>query len=201
MIQGNNNQWLQEAKKTPVTSVVIAICVVVYALSYLGAFGTIEQVLGIRGLDELRITHEWWRLLGPAFIHFGVMHIVFNLLWWWILGSQLERIFGSVGLGIIFVVSAVASNTAQLTFHGPNFGGLSGVVYALFGFVWWIGFLRPQWGIGLPNNLIVFMLAWLVLGYTEILWVDMANEAHLFGLISGCVLALATHQLATMRGK
>lgn len=198
-MQSGNSQWLNEAKKTPVTSIVIALCLLVYALSYLGALNEIRSIIGIRSLQELAQTHQWWRLLGPVFIHFGVMHIVFNLLWWWILGSQLERTFGKLALGIIFLVSALASNIAQLVIHGPNFGGLSGVVYALFGFVWWIGFLRPQWGIGLPNNLIFFMLAWLVVGYLDILWVNMANEAHLFGLISGCLLALASHQLAGLK--
>ncbi|MBF7073373.1 rhomboid family intramembrane serine protease [Glaciecola sp. MH2013] len=197
-MRGNTNNWINTAKKTPLTSLVLVACVLVYCLSYLGAFDAIRSAIGIRSLGELSQTHQWWRLLGPVLIHFSVMHIVFNLIWWWILGSQLERIFGTVTLSIIFVVSALASNIAQLVVHGPNFGGLNGVVYALFGFVWWIGFLRPQWGIGLPNNLIIFMLAWLALGYLDILWVNMANEAHLFGLISGCVMALISHQIASL---
>jgi GlpG protein len=52
---------------------------------------------------------------------------------------------------------------------------------------------------GLPNNLVYFLLGWLALGYFDVLWVNMANEAHLFGLISGCLMALATHQLAGNR--
>jgi GlpG protein len=46
---------------------------------------------------------------------------------------------------------------------------------------------------------VYFLLGWLVLGYFDVLWVNMANEAHLFGLISGCLMALATHQLAGNR--
>lgn len=188
--------WIQDLKSTPFMSLVLFICLGVFLLSYLGAFNYILQALTIRSLDELAQSNQWWRLFTPAFIHFGVIHIVFNLIWWWVLGSQLERSFGSISLAVIFAIAAISSNVAQLLVSGPNFGGLSGVVYALFGYVWWIGWLRPSWGIGLPNSLVYFLLAWLALGYLEILWVNMANEAHLFGLISGCLMALATHQLA-----
>jgi len=188
--------WMQDLKSTPFMSLVLFICLGVFLLSYLGAFNYILQALTIRSLDELAQTNQWWRIFTPAFIHFSVIHIVFNLIWWWLLGSQLERSFGSVSLAVIFAIAAISSNVAQLLVSGPNFGGLSGVVYALFGYVWWIGWLRPSWGIGLPNSLIYFLLAWLALGYLEVLWVNMANEAHLFGLISGCLMALATHQLA-----
>lgn len=191
--------WVQDLKSTPFMSLVLFICLGVFLLSYLGAFSYIQQALTIRSLDELVQTNQWWRIFTPAFIHFGVIHIVFNLIWWWVLGSQLERSFGSVSLAVIFAIAAISSNIAQLLVSGPNFGGLSGVVYALFGYVWWIGWLRPSWGIGLPNSLVYFLLAWLALGYLDVLWVNMANEAHLFGLISGCLMALATHQLAGRR--
>ncbi len=196
---GGTPPWLAIAKQTPFTSIILALCALVYIFSYFGASQPIEQAVIIRPLGVLMQTHEWWRLIGPVFLHFSVLHIVFNLLWWWVLGTQLERMFGTTSLVIMFLVSGVASNLAQLLVSGPNFGGLSGVVYALFGFVWWIGWLRPQWGIGLPRNLVLFLLAWLVLGYADILWVNMANEAHLFGLISGCLMALASHQIAGIK--
>lgn len=90
---------------------------------------------------------------------------------------------------LIFLVSAVFSNLAQALVSGPNFGGLSGVVYALLGFVWWAGWLKPSWGFALPKAVVGFMLVWLVLGYADILWVSMANTAHTVGLVSGCLMA------------
>lgn len=146
-------------------------------------------------ISVLSQNHEWWRLLGPAFIHFSVLHIVFNLLWWGSLGAKIERVLGVSMLLIVFVVSAIVSNVAQAMFTAPVqgnlllFGGLSGVVYAVMGFVWWLGWLRPSWGLSLPNSIVGFMLVWLVLGYADILWVNMANAAHTAGLISGCLLA------------
>jgi GlpG protein len=75
---------------------------------------------------------------------------------------------------------------------GANFGGLSGVVYALVGFVWWFGYLAPEQGLSLAKPIVAFLLFWLVLGFVDLLPVNLANTAHLLGLISGCLLALFT---------
>jgi GlpG protein len=172
----------------PFTSVILVICVVVYALANLG----VKQpyaFLQIQPFSMLYANFQWWRVFGPALIHFSFLHIAFNLMWWWMLGKQIEGKFGSSSLVGLFVFSAVLSNIAQLWVSGPNFGGLSGVVYALVGCVWWLGWLRPSWGIGLPKPMIGFLLVWLAIGYADILWVSMANTAHTVGLISGCLFA------------
>ena len=186
---------IADAVKAPFTSVVFILCVAVYLLSLFGLFAPIAQHLLMQPFSILSQNHEWWRLLGPAFIHFSALHIIFNLLWWGMLGANIERTLGMSMLLIVFLVSATISNAAQALFSDPVqgnlflFGGLSGVVYAVMGFVWWLGWLRPSWGLSLPNSIVGFMLVWLVLGYADILWVNMANAAHTAGLISGCLLA------------
>lgn len=186
---------ITDAVKAPFTSVVFILCVAVYLLSLFGLFAPIAQHLLMQPFSILSQNHEWWRLLGPAFIHFSALHIIFNLLWWGMLGAKIERTLGMSMLLIVFLVSATISNAAQALFSDPVqgnlflFGGLSGVVYAVMGFVWWLGWLRPSWGLSLPNSIVGFMLVWLVLGYADILWVNMANAAHTAGLISGCLLA------------
>lgn len=179
----------------PFTSIILVICVAVYVLSLLGLFNPIAQHLLMQPLSILASNHEWWRLLGPAFIHFSALHIIFNLLWWWMLGAKIETTLGKSMLFMVFFISAIVSNVAQAMFSQPVqghlllFGGLSGVVYAVMGFVWWLGWLKPQWGLALPKSIVGFMLVWLVLGFADILWVNMANAAHTAGLITGCLLA------------
>lgn len=186
---------IADAVRAPFTSVVFVMCAVIYLLSLFGLFASIAQHLLMQPFSILSQNHEWWRLLGPAFIHFSALHIIFNLLWWGMLGAKIERTLGMSMLFIVFLVSATISNAAQALFSDPVqgnfflFGGLSGVVYAVMGFVWWLGWLRPSWGLSLPNSIVGFMLVWLVLGYADILWVSMANAAHTAGLISGCLLA------------
>lgn len=184
---------LYEFKRTPFTFIVLALCSLVFIVSFLGYLPLMGALLEIRPLGELLQTHQWWRLVGPNFLHFSFMHIAFNLVWWWMLGRQLEISFGTSAIIIFFFIASLFANVSQLIVSGPNFGGLSGIVYALVGFVWWIGFLRPTWLISLPNNVIYFLLGWLIIGYFEILWVNMANEAHTFGLMSGCLMALIIH--------
>ncbi|MEX1222482.1 MAG: rhomboid family intramembrane serine protease [Idiomarina sp.] len=128
-----------------------------------------------------------WRFVTPVLLHFSLMHFVFNLFWWWYLGGRIELAIGWPVLVALFIGSAVVSNLAQLYSTGPYFGGLSGVVYALFGFCAVLSFNKPRHPLYLPPGLLVFMIGWLLLGYTDLLWVAVANEAHLAGLISGLV--------------
>ncbi|MFT4993280.1 MAG: GlpG protein [Paraglaciecola sp.] len=177
-----------ELLQTPFTSGILIICLVVYALANVGVTLPYD-LLHIQPLSSLYENFQWWRIVGPALIHFSFLHIAFNLMWWWMLGKQIESKFGLSSLLALFVFSAILSNIGQLLISGPNFGGLSGVVYALVGCVWWLGWLRPAWGLALPKPVIGFLLIWLVIGYADILWVSMANTAHTVGLFSGCFFA------------
>lgn len=153
-------------------------------------------------LSSLRISNYYnaypiaqpWRFLTPVLLHFSLMHLVFNVFWWWYLGGRLERYLGTSWLLALLLFSGITANIAQYAVSGPNFGGLSGVVYGLLGFCWFYSFGRrtPLW---LPPGLIVFMVGWLILGYTGVLWVNIANEAHLAGLLSGCVAGLVVRLL------
>ena len=179
---------LYDLKQAPFTSSILAICLLIYLLAMVGVSAPYSW-LQIQPIAMLLDTGQWWRLLGPALIHFSVLHIAFNLLWWWSLGKQIEITFGLSSLLMLFIFSAAVSNVAQLLVSGPNFGGLSGVVYALVGCVWWLGWLKPSWGLSLPKPIVGFLLVWLVVGYLDILPVHMANTAHTVGLICGCLFA------------
>ncbi|MGY0578382.1 MAG: rhomboid family intramembrane serine protease GlpG [Paraglaciecola chathamensis] len=193
-----NGMWRQ-LRDIPVTTSILLTCLLVYLLAMVGFFWP-YKVLAIEPFPQLLENHQWWRLIGPAFIHFSVLHIVFNLLWWWTLGGQIERLLGRATLVMLFLFSALLSNIGQLLVSGENFGGLSGVVYALVGCVWWLGWLRPSWGLMMPKPLIGFLLVWLVVGYADILWVSMANTAHTVGLISGCFFAFILSRFTSKKG-
>jgi GlpG protein len=193
-----NGMW-QQLRDIPVTTSILLTCLLVYLLAMVGFFWP-YKVLAIEPLPQLLENHQWWRLIGPALIHFSVLHIVFNLLWWWTLGGQIERLLGRASLVMLFLFSALLSNIGQLLVSGENFGGLSGVVYALVGCVWWLGWLRPSWGLMMPKPLIGFLLVWLVVGYVDILWVSMANTAHTVGLISGCFFAFILSRFTSKKG-
>lgn len=167
----------------PLTLVVIIACLAIYAL----------DAIGLPIFDELAFHPtlaqftDWqaWRYVTPAFIHFSVLHLVFNLLWWWYLGGQIEQRLGSGKLFILLIVGAALPNIAEFFVSGPRFGSLSGVVYALLGYSWLRTRLQPDCGLAMPPALMGFMLVWLVLGFLDMLGTPTANMAHLVGLLVG----------------
>lgn len=144
-----------------------------------------------QGVGVMLSSGEVWRLITPIFMHFSVLHILFNLLWVWIVGTRIEPEQGSLVLLGLVVFSGVLSNLAQFLISGPMFGGMSGVVFALLGYAWLWDKQRLLPRIGLPPALMGFMLFWLVLGYTGVLegvgFGAIANTAHLVGLLAGLV--------------
>ncbi len=156
------------------------------------------EVLGNRirfyPLEEVLAQGEYWRLFTPALIHFGAAHLIFNALWVWDLGRKVERLIGSVAWLLFTLSVSVVSNVGQYLINGsPLFGGLSGLVYGLVGFAWLMPILVKGWPKIISKPLMVFFTAWLVLGYTDVFAMlglgNMANEAHLIGLMSGLILA------------
>jgi len=173
-----------------VTLTVFTLCWLVFIASNLGWGNTVFHYLQFYPqLSFEAILQTPHRLLGPAFFHFSWLHIIFNTMWWWQLGGSIEQVTGKFSLLTLLIVSAIASNLGQFLVDGPNFGGLSGVVYALVGYVWWMGWLMPEKGLSLSKPIIGFMLFWLLLGYTSLMPINVANTAHLLGLLSGCLLA------------
>ena len=173
-----------------VTSVVFSLCWLVFLASNFGWGNTIFHYLQFYPqLSFDTVLQAPHRLIGPAFFHFSWLHLIFNTMWWWQLGGSVEQVMGKASLVKLLIISALVSNVGQFFVDGPNFGGLSGVVYALVGYVWWLGWLQPEKGLSLPKAIIGFMLFWLLLGYTSLMPINVANTAHLLGLLSGCLLA------------
>lgn len=172
------------------TLVIFSLCWLVFIASITGWESTIFNALQFYpDFTFHNFLQQPLRILGPALFHFSWFHIIFNTMWWWQLGCSIEQKLGWSSLLIIFVVSAIISNAGQYLVSGPNFGGLSGVVYALFGYVWWLQWLAPKLGLNIPKPLIGMVLVWMLLGFAEVLPENMANTAHLLGLVSGCILA------------
>jgi GlpG protein len=142
---------------------------------------------------ESLLSFEWpwqrgqiWRLITPVLLHFSVLHLLFNLAWWWYLGGRIEQQFGAGKLTILLFSSALIPNVLQAMVSGPSFGGLSGVTYALLGYLWLRQRqLETQSQIAVSDGLFGFMLIWLVIGFTPFLGFHTANLAHLGGLIVG----------------
>ena len=177
----------------PLTFVLIFISGVVFVLSKFGGDRAPIMSLFITdfttGVDWTlpEIRHgEIWRLFTPIFIHFSVMHIFFNMLWLRDLGSMIESRQSLLQLAILVLVISACSNAAQfyVGHGGPSFGGMSGVVYGLLGYVWIRGKFDPASGLFLHSYTVTMMIIWFFACLSGILG-PIANTAHAAGLVIG----------------
>jgi len=139
------------------------------------------------------VAGQFWRLVTPIFIHFGVLHLVFNLLWLRDLGSMIERLDGVRRLLVLVLVTGLLSNLGQLYVSGPFFGGMSGVVYALLGYVWMRSRFNPGSGFVLQSQTVLIMLGWFVACIAGLIK-NVANTAHGVGLVLGILWGFAAAQ-------
>jgi len=148
------------------------------------------EVIDFHGLSAT-LHGQWWRLITPIFIHFGVMHLLFNAFATIDLGSQVEMLRGTWRMLLLVLVLALVSNLAQFFESGPAFGGLSGVGYGLFGYVWMKSRYEPRSGFFMHPNTVVVMLAWFVYCYSPWAIALVANTAHAAGLGLGIACGIA----------
>ncbi len=171
----------------PLTFVLIAASIAVFIFSRfatdfepVASLFISEYARGDAFLPEVR-HGQIWRLFTPVLLHFSFMHILFNMWWLKDLGSMIEGRQSTWHLAALVVIIAGFSNFAQYFISGPIFGGMSGVVYGLLGYIWIRGKLDPGSGLFLHQTTVVMMLIWFVLCYTG--WVGhVANTAHAAGL-------------------
>jgi GlpG protein len=150
-----------------------------------------------RGNGLKDIEHgEVWRLVTPIFLHGGILHILFNLMALSALGTIIELRRNSLRLAILVLLTAIASNVGQYLYMervNPGepqlFGGISGVVCGLFGYIWMKGLYEPEQGMILHPNSITFGLLWIALCMTGVFG-PIANAAHMVGLVIGVAMGV-----------
>lgn len=185
------------------TLLLIVVCVTISVLSKLGEATDSLRMFFITdfiregpvirwmpGLPEIS-SGEIWRLFTPMFIHFGILHLVFNMLWLYDLGSMVEDRKSTLFLAIFILVVSGASNLAQYAVSHPAFGGMSGVVYGLLGYIWMKGKFDPGSRLFLHKTTVTFMIVWFFLCFTG-LFGPIANAAHTAGLVIGVAWGFIT---------
>jgi GlpG protein len=151
--------------------------------------------IGPNALPEIR-AGQFWRLFTPIFLHFGILHLIFNVIWLRDLGGFIQHRFGAPYLLVFVLTVAAVSNLVQLAWTGPQFGGLSGVNYGLLGFLWMRGRFDRGGVWQLNPQIVQWMIAWFVLCF---FMPGVANGAHAAGLLFGMITGFATAKIANAR--
>jgi GlpG protein len=187
------------------TYALVVACVMVSLFSKFGHDDALLRFLyisypqeGASGiLPEVR-SGEVWRLFTPAIIHFGFAHLLFNMMWLFQLGSMIEGRQGHLQFAVLVLVLAAGSNVPQYVVHGPSFGGMSGVIYGLFGYVWLRGRFDRGSGLYIDRQNVILMIVWFFLCLTG--WIGpIANVAHGAGLVLGAAWGFVSAMLARSR--
>lgn len=182
----------------PLTFSLVAASVTVTVWSWLGAGPLVERYVHCN-LEKL-VAGEIWRAFTPAFLHYGILHLLFNMMWLQHLGRMIERIKGVGFLSVLVLATAAVSNLLQAFLSGPHFGGMSGVVYGLFGYIWMKSRFQPFEGLMLDDGTILLMIAWFGLCLTGVVG-PIANWAHAAGLVMGVAFGIAPTLRQTLTKK
>ena len=208
--------FVAQLRQSPLTTLMMVLTLIVAGITLLG--DNFEAIRWLSWMDfhvsgdyatfvpwpDTMAAGQYWRLITPIFIHFGILHLAMNGMWYWELGRRIESYQGGFALLGLTLLFGLASNAVQFWWAGPSiFGGLSGVLYGLLGHCWIYQLLAPNRAYHLPKGVVVMMLIWLVIcmsGITEVAGIGaIANGAHVGGLLMGCLTGLLGGALARRR--
>jgi membrane associated rhomboid family serine protease len=149
------------------------------------------MAFGVKSNPE--IAHgQWWRFVTPIFIHIGLLHIFFNSYALWVVGPQVEKLYGGARFVLLYVLTGVAGVYGSYAYH-PNTisAGASGAIFGLFGVLLVFGLryrssIPPFFARAVGTGVLPVIVINLIIGFT-IPAID--NSAHIGGLLAGAALA------------
>ena len=180
-------------KSSFITYTIIIICVMVFGLMYILGNGSMDEgTLLAFGANWGLLTKngEYFRLLTCAFLHIGIVHLLFNMYALYVIGPQVESFFGKFKFILIYLLSAISASTLSLIFNDNVISaGASGAIFGLLGALLYFGYYyRVYLGNVLKSQIIPIILINLLFGFV-VSGVD--NAAHVGGLIGGVLTSMA----------
>lgn len=143
-----------------------------------------------------------WRVFSPCILHRDLLHILFNMIWLWVLGKQLDLRLNKVQYLLLVLIIGILSNTGQYLMSGPLFMGFSGVITGMAGFIWVRQKIAPWEGYSVHRSTFIFLAFFIGVMFVlqaisfvyewmtgEGFSVSIANTAHIAGAIIGMILA------------
>lgn len=205
------------SRATPLTYAILGLNLILYLVMTLVAGGDFLQQV-VMGVDPetliafgaktnalLGQSGEWFRLVTPIFIHGGLIHILSNSYALWIVGPQVERLYGSARFVLIYLLSGIGGVAgsyigSMLLGRNPAVAsvGASGAIFGLFGVIAVFGFkyrdeLPANFRRAFGSSVFPVIAINLFIGFSVPV-ID--NGAHIGGLITGGVIALTLPYIA-----
>lgn len=187
-------------KKAWVNGCLIALNVIYFL--YLEVAGSSEDTLfmlehGAMYAPLVLGNHEYYRLLTSVFMHFGIEHIVNNMLVLFVIGDNLERALGKVKYLVFYLLCGVGANIASMMIgmHSPVQAvgaGASGAIFGVIGgLLYAVAVNRGRLEDLSTRQLVIMVIFSLYFGFTS---TGVDNVAHVAGLVIGVVLAMVLYR-------
>jgi membrane associated rhomboid family serine protease len=184
------------------TQVLIAVNVLVFlaetatgsSLGGGGGAGTVYVKGALYG-PFIADNHQYYRLLTAGFLHDGLLHILFNMVFLWFMGQMLEPAIGRLNFAIVYFVSLLAGSFGALLFQpGAGTVGASGACFGILGALMVVAYYRgiSIWQSGLGVTLLINIVFSLSVSGISI-------GGHLGGVVGGAICGWLIVQLGERR--
>jgi len=205
------------SRRNPATYAILIFNAIVYVVMTASAGGSFMSEF-VRGVDSATLIAfgaktnelilrqgEWFRLITPVFIHSGLIHIASNSYALWMVGPQVERLYGSARFVLIYLLAGIFGVVGSLLNgvllkRDPTIAsvGASGAIFGLFGVLAVFGYkyrheLPAAFRRSFGSNIIPVIAINLLIGFS-VAAID--NGAHIGGLVCGGILALVLPYIA-----
>ena len=179
-------------RRLTITNVLIAVNVVAYIwLRFTGGLASNDALLDHGALLGVACTAggQWWRIVTGAFLHGGELHIGMNMLALYIVGNDVELVYGKLRYVLLYGIAMTGAGLAVVYF-APNdvTVGASGAIFGLFGALVAVGLrLGGSRGRQLIGRMLPVLVINLVLTFTI---PNISSAGHVGGLITGFLAGL-----------
>jgi len=179
-------------KKIVVTNIIIAICIIMFSLMYLLGNGSedIPTLLTFgANLDVLVKEGEIFRLFTCMFLHIGIFHLLCNMYSLYIIGKEVESLYGKTKFLIIYILSGICGSILSLAFsHNTVSAGASGAIFGLLGSLLYFGYYyRTYLGATIRRTILPVIIINLIIGFMS---TGIDNAAHIGGLVGGILISM-----------
>lgn len=184
-------QKMFQQGKPIITKIFLTIQILVFILmEFVGSSeSTITLVQFGAKFNPAILAGEWWRFITPVFVHIGILHLLMNSAALLYIGSEVEKLYGSLRFLFIYLFAGFMGVLASFSFSFSLSAGASGAVFGCFGALLYFGATHRQLFFRtMGMNIIVLVIINIIFGFT---FTGVDNAAHLGGLFGGFIAAAA----------
>ncbi len=194
----NGSQYQND--KSYVTIGIIAINVIVYVImtifgntldaEYMAEYGAMYP-------EYVSKNGEYWRFFTSMFMHFGLMHILNNMVMLGAAGQMVEKAIGHVKFLVIYLFAGICGSILSYNIMLKNqdyavSAGASGAIFGLVGALVWIVISNRGSYEGISRQQIIIMIVLMIYYGVSTSGVD--NWDHVGGLIGGFLISIVLYR-------